>query len=560
MFGSGDRGKRNGNQKIDLEKRLAERETFAKTYEERQRELQTRSIQRGEGNKREELPDELLNQAEPESKAFENPAPVGKTSRKGPVAGQGSLFSNLQEKREKAINKANAEAEDQVVDRIRERMKREFGERIVKELSSQEFQEKIRESIENALKDEASVVKTPADRRRLADRIYNLIMGLGPLEKLFRNKEISEIMVSRFDKIFIEQHGKMVLSDVAFASERELRNVVEQIVAPIGRVINDSEPIVDGRLADGSRVNIVIPPIAVDGTIVTIRRFPEKKLVPEDYIYFESCDWRILQFLKWTVEGQFNTVVSGGTGSGKTSLLNLLSNFLNYDPGLSVVTIEDSCELRINHPNVRRFETRLANAEGKNEITSRMLVKASLRQRPDVIVIGEIRDGTMADFLRAATSGHDGCMTTVHNNSPEELAETVQVLFKMAEDYDFTEAAINRLYCNAVDVIVQIRRYPDHVRRISNISHVVGYGKRGARALGIKPGDPEYDKEEVYVRDIFEWRKTGIRDNGVFTGVFEPTGYIPEALIEKLELHQVNIDMNLFNKNYDWNTEKGMLR
>ena len=210
-----------------------------------------------------------------------------------------------------------------------------------------------------------------------------------------------------------------------------------------------------------------------------------------------------MDFLRMVVEGKANLVVSGGTGSGKTSLLNLMSNFLSYDPGLSVVTIEDSCELRINHPNVRRFETRNANAEGKNEVTSRMLVKASMRQRPDVIIIGEIRDGTMADFLRVATSGHDGCMTTVHNNSPEELAGTIQVLFKMAEDYDFTEAAINRLYASAVDVIVQIRRYKDHVRRISNISHVVGYGRAAAKQLGIMPGEPDYDRDEVYVRDIF---------------------------------------------------------
>ena len=432
-----------------------------------------------------------------------------------------------------------------------------FGKRITNESAEEGFKKEMAAAIENALKDEAQVVRTPRDRERMKVRIYDLIMGFGPLEVLFRDKDISEIMVTRYDRIFIEEGGKMVLTDVKFSSEKELHDVVDQIVSPIGRAINAAEPIVDGRLPDGSRVNVVIQPIAVDGTTVTIRRFPEKKLVPEDYLRFKSCDHRIMDFLKMLVEGKANLIVSGGTGSGKTSLLNLLSNFLNYDPGLSVVTIEDSCELRINHPNVRRFETRLPNAEGKNEVTMRMLVKTSLRQRPDVIILGELRDGTMADFLRAATSGHDGCMATVHANSPEELGETVQVLFKMAKDYDFTETAINRLYSNAVDVIIQIRRYPDHVRRISNISHVVGFGKRAAKELGIMPGDPDYDREEVYVRDIFRWRKTGVGEDGTFTGVFEPTGYIPKNLIEKFELYGVPIDKRMFDKDYDWNARYG---
>ena len=557
MFGA---DKKKIESSLGLRERLAERERVAREYEAQKREAAPRRLLREEESERERIPETTEISVE-EGIGRENGALVGRISgKKKNVDGQariGEVGTASASDVLRTKSEERALQEDQVCDRVREKMKSLFGRRIIEESGNEGFKEEMAKAIEDALKDEAQVVRTPRDRERMKERIYNLIMGYGPLEVLFSDKNISEIMVSRYDRIFIEEGGKMVLTDVKFASEKELRNVVDQIVSPIGRAINAAEPMVDGRLPDGSRVNVVIPPIAVDGTTVTIRRFPEKKLVPEDYLRFKSCDYRIMDFLRMVVEGKANLVVSGGTGSGKTSLLNLMSNFLSYDPGLSVVTIEDSCELRINHPNVRRFETRNANAEGKNEVTSRMLVKASMRQRPDVIIIGEIRDGTMADFLRVATSGHDGCMTTVHNNSPEELAGTIQVLFKMAEDYDFTETAINRLYASAVDVIVQIRRYKDHVRRISNISHVVGYGRAAAKQLGIMPGEPDYDRDEVYVRDIFTWRKTGVGPDGEFTGVFEPTGYVPKSLIEKFEMYGVSVDMNIFDKNYDWNGRYG---
>lgn len=436
--------------------------------------------------------------------------------------------------------------EEAVVDRVRTKVKEKLGDRIKSERKDPGFQEEVRGFIEDCLKTEASVVKTVAERRRVTERILNLIVGYGPLEKLFKSG-YSEIMVSRFDKIYVEKNGKLVLSDIRFASEEELKNVIVQMVTNIGREINDANPIVDGRLEDGSRFNAVLSPIAVDGAQLTIRRFPEKKLVADDYIKFGSMDKQILWFLKQAVRSKYNLVVSGGTGSGKTSLLNLLSNFLDYDPGLSVVTIEDSCELKINHPNVRRYETRNENSNGSGEITSRMLVKNLMRVRPDVAIIGEIRDGTMADFLRLNTSGHEGGMTTVHNNSPEELEGTIQVLFKMAKDYEFSENTISRLYANAVDLIVQIKRYPDHGRRISHISHVVGYGEQGARALNIPYDSPEYNPQRVYIRDIFRWEMTGKDENGKFIGEFRPTGYVPEALLEKSYQNGVEIDRRIFS-------------
>ena len=442
------------------------------------------------------------------------------------------------------IDRATEEA---VVKTVRARIKDQFGERIKNEGDKESFRTDVERAINLALMDEGRRVRSVKSRDRIAKRILDLITGLGPLQDLFK-QGYSEIMVTRYDKVFVEKDGKMVLSGAKFGSEEELRSIIDQMLAPLGRVINDSSPTVDGRLKDGSRFNAVIPPIAVDGTQLTIRRFPEKKITAEDYIRFGSCNQVILDFLKAAVQSKWNIIVSGGTGSGKTSLLNMMSNFLDYDPGLSVVTIEDSCELKINHPNVRRYETRNANASGAGEVTSRALVKNTMRVRPDVIIIGEIRDGTMADFLRLATSGHDGCMTTVHSNSPQELEHTVQVLFQMAKDYDFTENAISRLYCSAVDLVVQIKRCADHVRRITNISHVVGYGKLGAKELNIRPSSPDYDPQECYIRDIFVWKQTGVTPDGIFTGEYVPTGYVPFGLLNKAKANRVKIDRSIFQR------------
>lgn len=446
--------------------------------------------------------------------------------------------------------------QQEVIARVRANMRDRFGERLIKERNTQEFRYELQQAISIALQGEGHIIRSVMLRDQLANQIFHLIAGYGPLDSLF-DQGYSEIMVSRYDKIFVEKDGKMVLSGYEFSSEEELLSIIDMILAPLGRVINQASPYVDGRLPDGSRFNAVIKPIAVDGAQLTIRRFPEKKITSEDYLKFGSLNKDVLQFLQYAVEGKFNTIVSGGTGSGKTTLLNLLSNFLCYDPGLAVVTIEDSCELRINHPNVRRYETRNANADGEGAVTARDMVKNAMRVRPDVIVIGEIRDGTMADFLRLATSGHDGCLTTVHNNSPQELEQTIQVLFQMAKDYDFTESAISRLYCAGVDLIVQIKRCSDYVRRITHVSHVVGYGKLGASRLGIKPGDPDYDPAECYIRDIFVWEPWGVDEHGIFYGDYVPTGYVPEELIQKARDHKVFIDRNMFVRKQPMHEFKG---
>lgn len=527
--------------KISLEERIKKKEDALNEYQMRTRE---QGLPRSP---------QIESKPEPESnKEIERKNPPIATERqskknKKKDPQEVTLEHILQRQTSDISQEDKKRKEDEVVVRVRERIKNKFGERIQSELKETTFKGEIKIAIEDALMDEGQDVTTIKDRNRIKERIYNLIMGFGPLEVLFK-QGYSEIMVSRFDKIFVEEKGKMKLTNVQFGSEEELCTIIEQMVSRIGRVINDSVPMVDGRLEDGSRINAVIRPISVDGAQLTIRRFPENNLTEKDYLKFDTLDSNILWFLKKAVESKWNIIVSGGTGSGKTSLLNLMSNFLSYDPGLSVVTIEDSCELQINHPNVRRYETRQANAAGSGEVTSRMLVKNLMRVRPDVAIIGEIRDGTMADFLRLNTSGHEGGMTTVHNNSPEELESTIQVLFQMAKDYNFTENAISRLYSNAIDLIIQIKRYRDHVRRISHISHVVGYGKLGAKRLGISYDSPEYSPDEVYIKDIFVWKQTGeIGEDGTFVGKFVPTGYVPEGLIDKAMMNGVMIDPKIFN-------------
>ncbi len=463
---------------------------------------------------------------------------------------QMELVSLIQQEELPLDDETRAKVEGAVMERVRRKMRDQYGDQIVQAHDDPEFAKEIRESIEDALQFESDV-RTVRQRENLTGMIYNLIMGLGPLEELFKDETISEIMVSRYDKVFIEREGKMVLSGVRFSSEEELRLICDQIVSRVGRAVNDAHPLVDARLADGSRVNIALPPVSVDGTTLTIRRFPKKTMKPEDYLAFGSCDERMLAFFKMAIEGRFTMIVSGGTGSGKTSLLNLLSNYYCYDPGISIITIEDSCELQIHHDNVRRYETRDAGASGAAAITARDLVKNSLRQRPDVIIVGEIRDGTIFDFFRAASSGHEGSLTTIHSTSPEMLENTIHQLFQMAKDVSFSEQTQLRMYAGSVDIVVQIERSADFKRRITRVTHVVGFGDYGAKALGISRTDPEYDPNKVYLRDIFRFVETGKNEAGEILGRYEPTGYIPKELVRRAYLNRVEYDSDIFKPDSD---------
>lgn len=440
------------------------------------------------------------------------------------------------------IDQSNDKEKD-VIKRVQEKINSIFKERILTDSKREEFKMLLRNTIMELLDKEPDFSLDIVTKRTLAQRILDNILGYGPIQDLLENDDYTEIMVSRWDKIYVEKNGKLILMpDYKFDNDEHLKSVIEKIVQPIGRRIDESEPLVDARLPDGSRVNATIKPISPDGATLTIRKFPKKRMQDRDYLEKGSLTEEMIYFLKEAVAAKCNIIVSGGTGTGKTTLLNVLSNYIPQHE--SIVTVEDSCELTLNQDNVRRLESRPANMEGTGEIPIRRLVKNSLRMRPDRIVVGEIRDGVIVDLFRAFSSGHDGSLTTIHANSPKDLVEsTLPILFGMS-DMELTESAQRNLVSSSVDLIVQIERFKDGSRKISAITHVVGLGKDGASKLKIDQVDPH----KIYLQDIFRFKKEGLDNEGKVMGKFYATGYVPKSIINKIETIGHSIPPEIFNK------------
>ena len=383
--------------------------------------------------------------------------------------------------------------------------------------------------IERGIQD---IVKTVAaqnqlgfeDEKRIEKIVLNRLTGLGPIESFRADPEITEIIVERYNKICIEKKGVVYQTPAKFSSEDELVSVINRIIAPTGRSINIAMPMVDSRLSDGSRVNATIPPVTPDGATLTIRKFPERIMTGQDYIDIGALSPGMFEFLKKSVEAKLAIMVSGGTGAGKTTLLNMLSQFIPANE--LVVTIEDSLELKLQQPHVRRMEARVvSNAENNTvlmPVTSQTMVKNALRMRPDRIIIGEVRDGTIVDMLTAASTGHDGTMSTIHANSPENLVDSrLPILFSMNKDAHFSEETQKLLFKESIDLIVQINRMPDHSRKITKITHV-STDKNGKMVL----------------KDIFVYSK--------MKQSFEPLGYIPKYLITKMSNRNISINESIF--------------
>ena len=444
-------------------------------------------------------------------------------------------------------NKENNETKsvNEVVKRVKLKVNQKFREKILSEAKNPEFVDTLKRTIDTLLQSEPTITDV-TQRNLLTIRIMDDILGFGPLQPLLEDSKVTEIMVSHYTKVYVERGGKLVLDpNIVFTDDEQLRNVIEKIVQPIGRRIDESDPLVDARLPDGSRVNATIPPISPDGCTLTIRKFAEKKLTGEDYLRFGSISPAMLEFMDGAVKGRCNIIVSGGTGSGKTTFLNLLSN---YCPGSdSIITVEDSCELRLYQDNVRRLEAKPHNSE----VAIRHLVKNTLRMRPDRIIVGEIRDGAVVDMFRAMSSGHDGSLTTIHSNNPRDLVDsTIFILFGMS-DMKFTEKAIQQLVCSAVDLIVQISRLADGSRKIVNVTHVVGYGKIGASKLNVAPSEVENDK--IYLQDIYKFQQTGVNEKGIIEGIYKTTGYVPKEIVEKAKANRHNMSLDLFKPEIsDW--------
>lgn len=364
------------------------------------------------------------------------------------------------------------------------------------------------------------------DTVRLEDDVFNEAMRLGPLEELLADDSVSEIMVNGPRKVYVERKGKLVLSDCQFTDDASVLAVIERIVSPLGRRIDESQPYVDARLADGSRVNAIIAPLALSGPTITIRKFSKSALTPEDFIRFGTWTHNAAEFMKLCVTLRKNIIVAGGTGSGKTTLLNLLSGYIPRTE--RIVTVEDAAELRLQQPHVVRLEARPPNIEGKGAVTIRDLVKNCLRMRPDRIIVGECRSGEALDMLQAMNTGHDGSLTTVHANSPRDVISRLETMVMMS-GMELPSKAIREQIASAVDIIIHESRLSDGSRKVVAITEVTGL-----------------EGNQIVMQDIFAFNQTGVGENGKVLGEFKPTGAIPTWL-DQLAGRGIKVDTRMFD-------------
>lgn len=392
---------------------------------------------------------------------------------------------------------------------------------------------KVRQQVEevfNSILDSESVVLSRAERTRMFESISADIMGFGPLEELLSQDDISEIMVNGPKQIYIERKGKLIKSDVTFQNDEHVLRIIDRIVAPLGRRIDESSPMVDARLPDGSRVNAVIRPLALNGPTVTIRKFRKEALTINDLIRFGSLTAEMAEFLSACVRARLNVVVAGGTGSGKTTTLNILSSFIPEDE--RIITVENAAELQLKQDHVVTLESRPPNVEGRGEITIRDLVINCLRMRPERIVVGECRGGETLDMLQAMNTGHDGSMTTLHANSPRDALSRIETMCLMA-GMDLPVRAIREQISSAVELIVQQSRLKDGSRKVVNITEVQGM-----------------EGDVVVLQDIFAFEQTGIDERGKIVGALRPTGVRPK-FVEKFEALNIYLPPNIFGFNND---------
>ncbi|MDB5764477.1 MAG: hypothetical protein JWQ21_3472 [Herminiimonas sp.] len=393
---------------------------------------------------------------------------------------------------------------------------------------NRQSEEELRENTRAMLQELVAGDKTippHLDRAVLVKRVLDEVVGLGPLEDLLADESVSEIMVNSYDEIFVERKGQLQKSDITFTSNQSVISAIERIVTPIGRRIDESSPMVDARLKDGSRVNAVIPPLALKGANITIRKFSKKKMVGEDLVRFGSMTPLMLNFLRTVVEQKANIIISGGTGSGKTTLLNVMSNYIPKDE--RIVTVEDAAELQLSQPNLVGLESRPANAEGKGLVSIRDLVKNCLRMRPDRIVVGECRGGEALDMLTAMNTGHDGSLTTAHANTPRDCLARIEVMVMMA-GMDLPVRAIREQIASAIKFIVQQNRFACGTRKITHVTEITGM-----------------EGDVIQLQDIFLYKREGFGPDGKVRGQHIATGQIPE-FYEELASRGLEIDFNMF--------------
>ncbi len=388
-----------------------------------------------------------------------------------------------------------------------------------------ELRIKTQQTIAALLEKEKSQI-TREDRGAIVKEVLDEALGLGPLEDLLSDLSVSEIMVNRRDLIYVEKNGRLIKTDLSFSSNQQLMTVIERIVTPLGRRIDEKTPYVDARLKDGSRVNAVIPPLALDGPCITIRKFAKVPITYKDYVGYGTMTDAMIDFLRICIENKLNVVISGGTGSGKTTLLNVLSSFIPATE--RIITVEDAAELQLKQEHVLRLETKAASMEGTGAVTIRDLIRNTLRMRPDRIVVGECRGGEALDMLSAMNTGHDGSLTTVHANSPREAVSRLETLCLMA-GMDLPAKAIREQIAGAVDLFIQISRLSDGSRKIMSITEVVGMSG-----------------EVVTLQEVYRYKEEGMDKNRKIIGQFQSSGFVP-TFIQEFEKKGIKVPRTLFS-------------
>lgn len=436
-----------------------------------------------------------------------------------------------------------AEDKNRVIDGERKQLEQElavkhyFHQRLLEtldltllsSLEKERAKKDLHDAIVQLMADDQTHALSAEGRKRIINQIEDEVFGLGPLEPLLHDSSVSDILVNGPKSVYVERKGKLERTPYTFLDDRHLRNIIDRIVSQVGRRIDEASPMVDARLADGSRVNAIIPPLALDGPSVSIRRFAVDKLTMENLLDFNSISEPMARFVEAAVKGELNILISGGTGSGKTTTLNIFSGFIPAED--RIITIEDSAELQLQQPHVVRLETRPANLEGKGEITQRELVKNSLRMRPDRIVLGEVRGSEAVDMLAAMNTGHDGSLATIHANTPRDALSRVENMFSMA-GWNISTKNLRAQIASAIHIVVQMERQEDGKRRMVNISEINGM-----------------EGDVIVMSELFRFQRQGIDEEGNVLGYYTATGVIPQChdLLSKRGHH---LPFELFNETH----------
>ena len=388
----------------------------------------------------------------------------------------------------------------------------------------------IREIVQRLFAEESAPLSLD-QRRRIVQEIENEVMGLGPLEPLLADPKVADILVNGPKQVYVEKNGKLQLTDVQFNDNDHLANIIDRIVSGVGRRIDESSPMVDARLKDGSRVNAIIPPLAIDGPMMSIRRFGIDLLQMEDLIEFGALTEDVAKVLKGIVKAELNVLISGGTGAGKTTMLNVLSGFIPEDE--RIVTIEDSAELQLRQPHVVRLETRPPNIEGKGEVNQRELVRNSLRMRPDRIVVGEVRGPEALDMLQAMNTGHDGSLTTIHANTPRDALTRVENMVSMT-GISFPSKVLREQIASAIDVVIQLSRHEDGRRRLVSLAEINGM-----------------EGEIITMSELFRFEREGVDGEGNVKGALKATGIVP-GFHKTLSARGIDLPIEVFHPEGQW--------